>query len=75
MEKNKKKEKRVFQKIFKFYGAVLWKPIEINVQGEDNVLVLQTEDIVRLVIKMHENDTNMIWLSLENTYFLKVTWV
>ena len=30
------------------------------IQGEDNVLVLQTEDIVRLVLKIHENDTNII---------------
>ena len=29
-------------------------------QGEDNVLVLQTEDIVRLVLKIHENDINTI---------------
>ena len=32
----------------------------MNIQGEDNVLVLQTEDIVRLVLKIHENDTNII---------------
>ena len=46
-----------------------------HVQGEDNVLVLQTEDIVRLVLKIHENDTNIIWLFFKNAYFLKVTWV
>ena len=46
-----------------------------DIQGEDNVLVLQTEDIVRLVLKIHENDSNIILLFLENTYFLKVTWV
>ena len=31
-----------------------------NVQGEDNVLVLKTEDIVRLVLKIHENDIIII---------------
>ena len=30
-----------------------------GIQGEDNVLVLQAEDIVRLVLKIHENDTNI----------------
>ena len=32
----------------------------ISIQGEDNVLVLQTEVILRLVLKIHENDTNII---------------
>ena len=32
----------------------------LRIQGEDNVLVLQTEDIVRLVLKIHENYTNII---------------
>ena len=32
----------------------------IYLQGEDNVLVLQKEVILRLVLKIHENDTNII---------------
>ena len=32
----------------------------LQLQGEDNVLVLQSEFIVRLVLKIHENDTNII---------------
>ena len=43
----------------------LWKVhtlpnINATIQGEDNVLVLQTEVILRLVLKIHENDTNII---------------
>ena len=40
------------QKIIILYFAKL--------QGEDNVLVLQIEVIVRLVSKIHENNTNII---------------
>ena len=43
------------------------------IQGGDYVPVLQTEVIVRLALKTHQNDINTIWLSLKNTYFLKVT--
>ena len=43
-----------------------------NKQGEDNVLVMQTEAIVRLVLKIHQNDSNIIWIFVRNTYLLKI---
>ena len=57
------------------FSSVKYFLVSISVQGEDNVLVLQTEVILRLVLKIHENDTNIIWLFFKNAYFLKVTWV
>ena len=47
-------------KSFKSCLLLLNFEIAVNIQGEDNVLVLQTEVILRLVLKIHENDTNII---------------
>ena len=41
--------------------------------GESYVQVLQTEAIVRLVLKISKNDTTIIRISLKNLFLLKVT--
>ena len=43
---------------------VFFKPL----QGEDYVLVLQTEVIVKLVLKIHQNDTNNLKIYKKYTF-------
>ena len=43
------------------------------IQGEAYVLVLPTEDIERLVLKINQNNNNINYISLRSTYLLKIT--
>ena len=45
----------------------------LDQQAKSCVPVLQTEAIVRLVLKISKNDNNIIWISLKNLFLLKVT--